>query len=200
MLKNNDWFFKNLANMLTVTGLLMAVWLLIVAIGYPEQLWLMLLLTVLIGLTDFFDGKLAKRLQIESTFGKALDRLRDKIFVCPTLLILVWRYLPLQNLSVVFNTFTIALISLIILIECLLFSALIFGIAKNLDISSNKFGKAKMFCEFVLILVWLIILNIEKYLNVPVNGFSIYVIDTILIVTAYLAVKSIEGYSKIYQR
>ncbi len=200
MLKNNDWLFKNLANMLTVIGLLMAVWLLIVAISNPEQLWLMLLLTVLIGLTDFFDGKLAKRLQIESTLGKALDRLRDKIFICPVLVILAWRYLPLQNLSVVFNTFTIALISLIILIECLLFSALIFGITKNLDIASNKFGKAKMFCEFILILIWLIILNIEKYFSIPVDGFSIYVIDIILIVTAYLAVKSIEGYSQKYHR
>lgn len=195
-----ELLFQNLANILTALGLLLAIWLLIITITYPEQLWLMLLLAVLVGLTDFFDGKIARYLNIESNLGKAFDRLRDKIFVCPTLLILIWHYWPSSKESIILSTLTGALALLIILIEILLFTACIIGVAKKLDVASNPYGRAKMFCQFSVVLFWLISLNVEKYLEFPIFKFSIYLIDLILVLTVYLAFRSLEGYYQRYSK
>lgn len=195
-----QWFFQNLANALTVFGLLVTIWLLIIVIKYPDQLWLMLLLSILIGLTDFFDGRLARYLNSESNFGKALDRLRDKIFICPTLFILFWYYWTLTEQSAAFSAFTGALVLSIILLESLLFVAWIIGVVKKLDVSSNKYGQAKMFCEFLAVMIWLISLNVERYLEFPLFRSSIYLINLILIITVYLAVRSLEGYCGRYTK
>lgn len=193
-----DLLFQNLANTLTALGLLLAIWLLIIAITYPEHLWLMLLLAGLVGLTDFFDGKIARYLNIESNLGKAFDRLRDKIFVCPTLFILIWHYWPSSKESIILSTLTGALVLLIILIEILLFTACIIGVVKKLDVGSNPYGRAKMFCQFSVVFLWLISLNVEKYLEFPIFKSSIYLIVAILALTVYLAIKSLEGYFRRY--
>lgn len=44
---------------------------------------------VLAAITDYFDGLLARRLATESTFGKLLDPIADKMLVAATLLLLV---------------------------------------------------------------------------------------------------------------
>jgi len=192
------WFLKNLANAVTTLGLLITVWLLLIAINNPEELWLMLILAGTIGLSDLFDGWLARHLNIETNFGKAFDRLRDKFFICSFLIILNYNYLSLTKRSIIFNTFTEALVILVAFIEILLFAALIFGSIKKLDVGSSKHGKRKMFCQFVAISIWLISLIVGKYFNLAVIEFSIYLIDLILVVAIYLAIKSLENYYQKY--
>ena len=190
--------FRNLANMITVAGLLMAIWLLLLALACPEKLWLILVLAFLIGLTDFFDGITAKRLNIKSNLGSALDRLRDKAFICPTLIILAWRYWPENNgLSTILITFTESLVVLMVLIEIFLLVYWVFGLVKKLDVSAGKHGRRKMFLQFLVVMVWLISLAIEKYCFVPTLNYSIWLIDLILMVAIGLGTKSLEGY---YQR
>lgn len=193
-----ELLFKNLANLVTIFGLLLTIWLLIIAITNPNQLWLMLLLVGLIGLTDLLDGKIARHLRSESNLGKLLDGLRDKIFVCSFLIILSWRYLPSNNQFPIFIAFTRALILSIILIELLISLVGLVGMVKKLDIVPNKFGKIKMFFEFLVIISWLTALTFEKYLEFPVFSFSIYLINLILIAILYLAVKSLDGYYQKY--
>lgn len=194
-LQLKDFLFNNLANTVTVLGLLGAIWLIVIALNNPEQLWLILLLAGLVGLTDLVDGWLAKSLKIQSDFGAALDRLRDKIFICPTLIVLAWYYSDtLISLPIITSTLTKALVILVILIEILLFTAWFIAIIKKLDIASNKSGRRKMFFEFMAVMFWLISLAIGRYLGFPVIQFSIYLIDLILVVTIYLAVKSLESY------
>lgn len=192
-----NWLTQNLANIITVFGLVVAIWLLIIIVSSPEQLWLILVLAGVVGLTDFFDGIVARRLKIKSGLGSALDRLRDKIFVCPTLVILTWYYWPLTKKPVVFIALTEALVTIIIFLEVLLLMAWFLGIVKQLDVSSNKFGQRKMFCQFIAVMTWLISLTVKKYSGFPLINYSIYLIDLILIVTVYFGVKSAEGY---YQR
>ena len=194
-LQLKDLFFQNLANVITALGLLGAIWLLVIAISDPEQLWLILVLAGLVGLTDLVDGWLAKFLKIQSDFGAAFDRLRDKIFICPTLIVLAWYYCNTStSLPIITSTLTKALVILVILIEILLFTAWIIAIIKKLDIASNKAGRRKMFLEFTVVMFWLVSLALEKYLEFPSLRFSIYLIDLILVVTIYLAVKSLECY------
>lgn len=192
-----NWLLQNLANIVTVFGLVMAIWLLIIVVTSPEELWLILILAGVVGLTDFVDGKIARRLKIKSGLGSALDRLRDKVFICPTLVILTWFYWPLVDKHLIFLAFTSALVVLIISLEALLLFSWFVGIIKKLDVASNKFGQRKMFCQFIAVAVWLISLAVKRYFSFPLINYSIYLIDLTLVVAVYFGVKSAEGY---YQR
>ena len=190
------WFFQNLANAITVLGLIGTFWLLVIAISSPEQLCLILIIAGLVGLTDLIDGLVARHLKIKSNFGSALDRLRDKIFICPLLIILAWYY-P-DATSIVVSTLTKALVVVIVLLESLLLATWLIGIIKKLDVGSNKYGQIKMFCEFFVVIFWLISLTVKKYLDFSLIHFSIYLIDLIMVVTIYLAIRSLEGYYQKY--
>jgi len=172
---------------------------LVIAISSPGQLWLILILAGLVGLTDLIDGLVARHLKIKSKFGSALDRLRDKIFICPLLIILAWCYSDsLNTASIIIGTLTKALVVVIVLLESLLLTAWLIGIIKKLDVSSNQYGKIKMFCEFFVVIFWLISLTVKKYLDFSLIHFSIYLIDLIMVITIYLAIRSLEGYYQKY--
>lgn len=194
------WLFQNIANIITTLGLVLAVWLVVVAIIEPECLWLILLLATLIGLSDFLDGKIARRLNIKSTFGSALDRLRDKIFICPTLVILLYYYWEKTFQSLLLATLSTALVIVVIVIEVLLLVAWFFGLIKKLDTASSYHGQVKMFLQFMAVIIWLISLTIEKYSGLLIIKFSIYLIDVILAVAIYYGVKSLEGYYQKYSQ
>jgi len=195
-----ELFLKNLANMITLLGVSAAVWLLILAILRPGQIVLMLFLTGFIGLTDLLDGIVAKRLKIKSRIGGAMDRLRDKLFICPTLVILTWHYwLPARD-SVLLPGFTEALVILIVAIEAILTFICFAGIFKKLDVSSNEYGRKKMFCQFTVVMVWFLSLTIEKYSGLSIVKFSIYFIDFSLAVAVYFALRSLAGYFQRYTK
>jgi len=197
--KVKEWIFKNLANAVTIFGLIGTFWLLVIAINNPEQLWLILILAGLVSLTDLIDGLIARRLKIKSNFGSALDRLRDKVFICPLLIILAWYYPEsLITASIVVGTLTKALTAVIVLLESLLLTIWFIGIIKKLDVSSNQYGRIKMFHEFLVVIFWLISLTVKKYLDFSLIHFSIYLIDFIMVITIYLAIRSLEGYYQKY--
>lgn len=54
-----------------------------------EKGWLPVLLFLAIGLTDWLDGFLARRWQVESKFGAFLDPAADKLLVVSILVVLV---------------------------------------------------------------------------------------------------------------
>jgi len=194
-----NWLLQNLANVITISGLVVTIWLLLIALNSPNRLYLIILLAGLIGLTDFIDGKLARYLDCRTSFGSALDRIRDKIFVMPLLIILTWHHRwKITELSFFLSTLIEALVFAIILFEILLAFSWLVGLIKKLDIESNKWGKAKMFCEFLAIMFWLGSLTLEKYIGIPIIKFSIYLIILTLTTAISLAFKSLEGYYKRY--
>lgn len=200
MSEKRGWFFKNLANIITIAGLLFAVWILIIAVNFPEKLWLILFLSLLTGLTDFIDGIMARNLDIKSYFGGALDRLRDKIFICSLLVILTrWYWLSAQNFFIL-KTLILSLVSLVIFIEICLLLFWLIGIFKNLTIGSNPHGQKKMFLQFITVIIWLCSLAGEKYFAIPVIKFSIYLIYLLLILVIYFGLKSLEGHYQIFKK
>jgi CDP-diacylglycerol--glycerol-3-phosphate 3-phosphatidyltransferase len=194
-----NWIFQNIANIITLAGVVGAVWLFIVAINDPDQLWLILLLFIAVGLTDLIDGWISRRLKITSILGAALDRLRDKILICPTLIIVVWSYKDsLDNLPMLVTTLTESLAVVLLIVEILLTISWFMGIIKKLDVKSNKFGKRKMFAEFSILLLWLGSLSAEKYLGIYAFSRLVYIIDLSLLVTTYWAIKSLQLYCEKY--
>lgn len=196
--KTKNWLFQNSANFITIFGLITSFWFLVVAITAPNTLWLLLLLAALTGLTDFFDGKIARYLNIKTTFGSALDRIRDKLFICPALIILAWQYWSDSKMTITVKTFTETVVGLLVLLEILLTYMCFYGVVKKLNVAANEYGKRKMFCQFLVVMFWLISLNIEKYWNISILDFSIYFIDFVILVALYFGLKSLEGYYKRY--
>ena len=108
------------------------------------------LLFLISSLTDFVDGFLARRYQLESELGAFLDLIADKILVVTTLVWLVFIYA---------NQVLTILSILIILREIIITSFRYFLVMNNADtelIKANKYGKFKtafqFFSIFLLIL------------------------------------------------
>lgn len=82
---------RNLPNYLTIIRILL-IPLIIVSFYFDDLVIVHRVAASLFfvaGVTDFFDGYLARKLNIESNFGKMLDPIADKILVGSTLLVLV---------------------------------------------------------------------------------------------------------------
>ena len=84
----------NIPLSLTLIRLVIAPWLLSLCIFiFPKTLFwqsILALSVVTIGLTDFFDGFLARRFKQETDMGRLLDPLADKFFVIMTLFTLIF--------------------------------------------------------------------------------------------------------------
>jgi cardiolipin synthase len=81
----------NLPNVLTY-GRMAAVPLVVACMFWPEEFWMRwvaLAIFVAAAITDFFDGYLARMWQQQSTLGRMLDPIADKLLVAACLLMLV---------------------------------------------------------------------------------------------------------------
>jgi len=85
---NRGWFLRNLANTITIFGILLCAILTGVVCFYPERTdWILELLSGIFA-TDYLDGKTARRFG-ESRLGAALDRIRDKHAIFNVLIFLI---------------------------------------------------------------------------------------------------------------
>lgn len=81
---------KNLPNIITLSRLASLPFLLLLMfVPTAWAAWTALVLYTLGCITDYVDGYLARRMKIESAFGKFLDPIADKIFVITVILCLV---------------------------------------------------------------------------------------------------------------
>ncbi len=72
----------NIANKLTVSRIFAAiVFVALLLMEFPMSDMLALLVFIYACITDWIDGKLARKLQIESDFGKLVDPLADKLLI-----------------------------------------------------------------------------------------------------------------------
>lgn len=184
--------FENLANFITTVGFILTAWLIILALTDGEFV-VMFWLAAAVILTDFLDGKIARYFSIASKTGSALDRLRDKIFIVPITLILVSRYWPV-DVSATLRALTGALVATVVVLEFFLFVSGFYGLAKSLDIRSNRWGKLKMGFESAAVFVWFGALALEEKFALDVFPLAVVLIDVALFASVFLVVKSIEGY------
>lgn len=189
---------NNIANIFTGLRLILSVWLIFLTL-YSSQLFLMFVLTLFCGLLDVLDGWAARRWQIQSAVGAFLDRLADKVFICPVIVILAWRYWPAIDIPQSLKYLTDGLVAVVILLEIILISSSVVGALKGLDVSSNKWGKRKMVFQSAAVLAWFLLLIFESHFQIKAVSLAIYwLINSIIIVAIVLAIKSIEGYCERY--
>jgi len=187
--------FKNIANMITIIGIILSIWLAIIIFENPKQLWLIFVFSTIIGLTDFFDGKTARYFSIKSVFGGSLDRLRDKIFICLILIVLAFCYNTenySQSLSLAIATQVLVL--LVTLMELLQLILMLTSLIKKINIFANQYGRIKMFIQFFVLIIWMIPLSLDRYYGMHLMQFCIYLVDGLIIVIIYYLTRSIRCY------
>ncbi len=194
-----NWCLRKLANFITYVGLIFTIGVPVLAFINPEQLWLMTVFAFFGGLSDFLDGRMADILETKSLFGGAFDKLRDKVFVVPNLIILIWVYRwALKDLPTWLFISTIILACSISFLELLLFIFAWIVAVKKIPIEANKLGRIKMSFLFPVIILWLFSLAIQTSFKIPAFQFSIYLINAILGITGFLTVLSLENYYEKY--
>lgn len=76
----------NILSMLRLVGVPVFLWAIVV-----EQDLLALAVLMLSGLTDYADGKIARKFHMESRLGQLLDPIADRLYILTTLIGLAWR-------------------------------------------------------------------------------------------------------------
>lgn len=82
----------NLPNKLTVLRVIMVpffVFFMLTDVGGAANKWIALILFIVASLTDMLDGKIARKYNLVTNFGKFMDPLADKLLVCSAMICLI---------------------------------------------------------------------------------------------------------------
>ncbi|MBA4699030.1 MAG: CDP-diacylglycerol--glycerol-3-phosphate 3-phosphatidyltransferase [Ruminococcus sp.] len=82
----------NLPNKLTILRVIMVpffVFFMLTDVGGAANKWIALILFIVASLTDLLDGKIARKYNLVTNFGKFMDPLADKLLVCAAMICLV---------------------------------------------------------------------------------------------------------------
>lgn len=135
----------NLPNKLTILRVIMipffVVFLLADIAGSADK-WIALVIFCVASLTDMLDGKIARKQNLVTNFGKFMDPLADKLLVCTALICLT----AMDRLNVV--------VTLIIIAREFIISGFRLVASDNgIVIAANYWGKFKTVSQMALIIV-----------------------------------------------
>ena len=164
---------SNFPNILTISRLLLTFPLiLLLEINKPNYVFILIILG---GITDYFDGFLATKLNLKSRFGAIIDPLTDKIFL---LIPLLWLskidLIPFWSLS-------------IILFRELIISALRTTIKDGLP--ASQLGKYKTFFFFLTLIIFFLPFKIYLLSKLGIIFYWLGFILTLITFIDYLRAK-----------
>ena len=188
----------NLSNKLTVMRICIVPIIVIVSLipipgellGIPTSYWIIDILFIIASITDELDGKLARKNNQITTFGKFLDPIADKILVISALIILVGdQRLPAWiPIIVIFREFVVSGYRLVVVQS------------DGKVIAANKWGKIKTATQMVAI----IMAFLDRYpfgaiFNTQMSVFSFIwnlLVTTLMIVSVIVTIFSGWEYIK----
>lgn len=123
----------------------------IVLIYYELNLWA-LVAFLLAGITDYFDGWLARKYNYESKLGMLLDPLADKLLILSTMIMLLW----IGRLRIDYDLPFIDLVGPVLVIVTVGREMAITGLraiasSAGIVVAADKGGKLKTWIQFVAI-------------------------------------------------
>jgi CDP-diacylglycerol---glycerol-3-phosphate 3-phosphatidyltransferase len=147
----------NWANRLTLSRLVLTV-LFVIALSSPwRYAHTTALITFLVaGITDFFDGEIARRYQTVTNFGRLMDPLVDKIMIAAAFISLVpLRAIPAWAATVIVGR------------EFLITGLRLMASAKGQVLSSERLGKHKTSWQIITVIFFLTLLAIADWTRGP---------------------------------
>lgn len=145
----------NLPNKLTVTRILLVpAFVAVLLIGFPMSWAVALAIFIVASITDMLDGKIARKRNLVTDFGKFADPLADKILVLSALLCFVQLGLcdSVAVIIVLFREFAVTSIRLI-------------AASKGKVVAANIFGKVKTVSQIIAIILVLVLQLILEVMN-----------------------------------
>lgn len=155
----------NLPNALTTLRVVMVpffvVFMLTDIVAQPTGRMVAVAIFIVASLTDFFDGYLARKMNLVSNFGKFMDPLADKLLVCAALICLV-------------ETGDLAAWIVIVIIsrEFIISGFRLIAADNDIVIAASYWGKFKT--TFQMVMIILLIFNFPGTTFYYINQFFIY--------------------------
>lgn len=143
---------------------------------FAEEFFICLILFILAGLTDYFDGFLARKHNLTSQLGEILDPVADKILI-------VFMFI---GLSIYLDSFFLGICSSFILMREFLISALRESNARNFKTNATKvtfLAKTKTSVQLFTIAIFLTGLIFDYALIMFMGNFFIFLAMLITIYT-----------------
>ena len=163
---------KNLPNKLTMSRVIaIPVFIALFMLGYRMA---SAVVFVLASITDYFDGKLARKYNIISNFGKLMDPLADKMLVIVALMLIT------ETKEIHFICTLI-----VVLRELMISSIRLIALEKKEVIAASIWGKLKTSTQMVAIILLLFkVYNINTYLYYLTYG--LFYISTALVLISLI--------------
>jgi CDP-diacylglycerol--glycerol-3-phosphate 3-phosphatidyltransferase len=143
----------NWANRLTLSRLVLTI-LFVVALSspWPYAHTIALITFLIAGITDLFDGEIARRYQIVTNFGRLMDPLVDKIMIAAAFISLVpLRAIPAWAATVVVGR------------DFLITGLRLMASAKGQVLSAERLGKHKTSWQIITVIFFLTLLAISEW-------------------------------------
>ena len=132
----------NLPNKLTVLRVIMVPFFVLTDVGGAANKWIALAIFVIASLTDMLDGKIARKYNLVTNFGKFMDPLADKLLVCSAMICLI----PSGKLPT-------AIVIVIIAREFIISGFRLVASDNGIVIAANYWGKFKTVSQMAMIIV-----------------------------------------------
>ena len=185
----------NLPNKLTVLRVIMVpffVFFMLTDVGGAANKWIALALFVIASLTDMLDGKIARKYNLVTNFGKFMDPLADKLLVCSAMICLI----PTGKL----NT---AIVIIIIAREFIISGFRLVASDSGIVIAASYWGKFKTVFQMAMIIVLIadfggvfdLIGEILIWIALALTIISLVVKPHFVLIAAAAAVLLIDGRS-----
>ena len=182
---------KNVPNILTMTRIAFTpiiVLLFLLSIPNGVGVFVALGLYVLGCLTDLFDGKIARKYNLVSDFGKFMDQIADK-FITTTAMILV------LFSGVTYGWISILMILIVVLRDILISGIRMFAASKNYVIPADIYGKVKSFFLDAGAMILMLYVGLREVATCEFVDYTKYFGLAIMIVGVVLSIISCVNYS-----
>lgn len=148
----------NLPNKLTVSRLVLTVLFLVAMFSRsPVNDTIALVLFSIAGLTDYFDGKIARERKLITSFGILMDPLADKILTCSAFIALVERSKFNPGMGALPAVSVEAWMVVVIVARELAITGLrLLAASKGVTMAAERYGKHKTISQIVAIIALLV--------------------------------------------
>ncbi|MDA0752276.1 MAG: CDP-diacylglycerol--glycerol-3-phosphate 3-phosphatidyltransferase [Verrucomicrobia bacterium] len=156
----------NVPNQLTVARFgLTVVFLAALSVGFPYHDTVALVIFIIASLTDYFDGKIARRDNLITDFGKLMDPLADKILTGSAFIAFVGLDLMPAWMVIIIVARELAITGLRLL-----------AASKNIVLAAERFGKHKTISQITAIIAVLVSISYASWGNIgeAIFGWNLF--------------------------
>jgi len=148
--------FGNLPNILTFTRILLLPFF--AATLIYREFEIALLVFILASVTDFLDGLIARLKKQITYFGRILDPVADKFFLITSFVLM-----SVSGLTPKWLTIVVISKDVIVLTGCMI----LYFVTHSLKVEPTFLGKLSSACQFILIGLVLLLININEATRIP---------------------------------